>query len=242
MDNVLNRKKGNMELTYGRVITGIFKAVNPLKKIAMETPCIVHRYINNNAVNILENEGYVKEAYFYKTFINSLNDGVTYADQDFKSINHFYDTNKKRGLYGFSNALIEAEKYKLKAIYYMKKGNIQKSVYFLGVAVHLVQDMTVPQHASNRLLNSHKSYETWIKRNIFEDHSYIKKEGILKLNSLKEYIENNGEYSNKVLKKLEIENSKENLYKEMSKVLLDRAHTSTAGFLLYFYNTYYESI
>lgn len=241
MDNVIDRKKGSMELTYGRLVTGVFKAVNPLKKIAMDTPCVVHRYINNNAINILENEGYVKEAYFYRTFINSLNDGVTYADQDFKSINHFYDVDKKRGLYGFSNALIEAEKYKLKAIYNIKIGNIQKSVYCLGVAAHLIQDMTVPQHASNRLLNSHKSYETWIKKNIFKDSSYIKKDGILKLNSLKEYIENNGKYSNEVLEYLKNEKNKEDLYKEMSKVLLDRAHTSTAGFLLWFYTNYYES-
>ena len=122
-------------------------------------------------------------------------------------------------------------------------GRKDKSLFYFGAAIHLIQDMTVPQHANNRLLNNHKSYETWIKKNIFQDSSYIKKEGIIKLESLKEYIVENGKYSNEVYKELNDKNdNNKDLYKDMSKVLLDRAHTTTAGFLLYFYEKYYNTI
>ncbi len=125
----------------------------------------------------------------------------------------------------------------------MEIGNIPKSIFYLGAAAHLIQDMTVPQHANNRLLNSHKSYETWIKKNIFQDNSYMKKEGIIRLESLKDYIVENGKYSNIVYKDQSSKNSNnKELYRDMSKILLDRAHTTTAGFLLYFYNKYYDTI
>ncbi len=97
------------EKTYGSALKGVFFAVNPLKKKMLKTNCTVHKYINIKAVDLLKIEGYEKEYKFFRKYIKHINNGVSWADQDFKSSNHFYHVSKGRGLYGFSDALTECK-------------------------------------------------------------------------------------------------------------------------------------
>ena len=108
--------KRKLEKTYGSALKGVFYAVNPLKKKLLKTNCTVHKYINIRGLELLKIEGYEKEYKFFKKYIGNLNEGVSWADQDFKSSNHFYHFNKNKGLFGFSNALTECERYYKKAI------------------------------------------------------------------------------------------------------------------------------
>jgi len=93
-----------------------------------------------------------------------LNKGVTWADQDLKSANHFYNPDRKKGLYGNNNALSLAVTYYNKALEYWYDLQPNLAMFYLGAAVHLVQDMTVPHHANVRLLDNHRQYENFIKR------------------------------------------------------------------------------
>ncbi|MEK6264234.1 MAG: phospholipase, partial [Clostridium sp.] len=76
--------KKKIEATYGKTLRGIMISVNPIKKKIMKTHCIVHKFINIQAIEILENKGYSEVNSFYKGYIKELNRGVTWADQDFK--------------------------------------------------------------------------------------------------------------------------------------------------------------
>jgi len=105
-------------------------------------------YINNKALNVLLNDGYIKEFNLFNSFITSLNKGVVWADQDFKSANHFYHPVKKRGLYGRKNAMELALEYHDKALKYWSMKKYKKSMFYFGATLHLIQDMTVPQHAN----------------------------------------------------------------------------------------------
>lgn len=242
MEGTLNEKKKNvMENTYGKVLTGIMLAANPFKKMAFKTPCMVHRFINIQAVVILENEGHHKAAHFYKAFIKALNVGATWADQDFKSINHFYHNEKQKGLYGFSDSLSEAQKYMAKSLYFLEKGNLQRSVFYLGVFCHLSQDMTVPQHVNNRLLDSHKSYETWIKKKIFAEIDYAVDHGILRFETFDDYIRENAVVANYYYELYKAIPDKDEMYEKMSRKLVTVAQNTTAGLLLDYYEQHYES-
>lgn len=236
------KKKRGFENTYGKVLTGMMLAANPFKKMAFKTPCLIHRFINIQAVVILENEGYHDAANFYKEHIKSLNEGATWADQDFKSINHFFHNERQKGLFGFSDGLSEAQKNIGKSLFFLEKGNIERSVFYLGVFCHLSQDMTVPQHVNNRLLDSHKSYETWIKKKIFAEIDYSVDHGILRFEVLDDYIRENAVVANFYYEKHKSIEDKEIMYETLSRKMLEVAQNTTAGLLLDYYEKYYKDL
>jgi hypothetical protein len=70
--------------------------VNPVKKMIIQTECQVHIHINGHALTILKNDGYQDAFDFYLDYIDEINRGAVWADQDFKSSNHFYHPYKKK--------------------------------------------------------------------------------------------------------------------------------------------------
>jgi phospholipase C len=224
------------ERTYGSTLRGMFYLVNPVKKRIMETNCIVHKYIDYKAIDILNSDGYVVASTFLKKHIASINDGVKWADQDFKSTNHFYNIGKGRGLYGFSNALTECSKYYNSSINYYDAGDIEKSMFYLGAACHLIQDSTVPQHVNNKLLKEHRKFELWIIGKYMSNKSFIAENGLIKYNSIEEFIRNNAEMANKTyLKYISIIQHEDRYYK-IATTILKEAQRTTAGFMLFFFD------
>jgi phospholipase C len=228
--------KKQLESTYGRALRGLMFAVNPVKKVIMKTHCTVHKYINIQGVGILKNEGYIEEHEFFKKYIKPLNYGVAWADQDFKSSNHFYHYEKGRGLYGFSDALTECKKYCAKALGYMEAGETEKALFYFGASCHLIQDMTVPQHVNNKLLKSHREFELWIIARLLSDYSFPVEKGIKRFNSMKDYFINNSREANSIYHKYENIVSKEERYGKIATDILREAQMTTAGFMLDFYD------
>lgn len=228
--------KDTLEKTYGRAVRGVMHAVNPIKKKVLKTHCTIHKFINMQAIEILRNEGYLEEHIFFKENIKPLNEGVTWADQDFKSSNHFYHFSKGKGLYGFSDALTECKRYYGKSLAYMKVNEKEKAIFFLGAACHLVQDMTVPQHVNNRLLKSHRDFEMWIIKRFMSDYTFLIDKGILRYKTVDDYIKSNALIANNIyLKYMGIEDREER-YGKVAAAILKEAQNSTAGFLLDYYN------
>jgi phospholipase C len=228
--------KKTIEQTYGKALRGVMTAVNPIKKKIIKTHCTIHKFINIQAISIIKNEGYEKEYEFFKTHIKPLNEGVAWADQDFKSSNHFYHFTKGTGLYGFSNAMAECKKYYSKSLAYMKLGEVEKSFFFLGAACHLIQDMTVPHHVNNNLLNSHRQFELWIIKRFMSDYSFLIDKGILRYKVLDDYIKTNALVANNVYIKFMNVKDRDERYGKMAATIIKEAQNSTAGFLLDYYD------
>ncbi|SHH25317.1 zinc dependent phospholipase C family protein [Clostridium grantii] len=227
--------KKKIEHTFGKTIKSVMFAVNPIKKLILKTHCITHKYINDKSVIILKNEGYQKEYEFFKSHLKCINEGVTWADQDFKSSNHFYHYEKQRGLYGFSNALDECLKYYDKALAYIEAGDMNKGVFFFGASCHLIQDATVPQHVSNHLLNKHRNFELWIISKILSNYPYGVEKGIKDYESVDMYVKKNAVFANKIDMKYDYIKNIEMRYKKISEEILREAQITTAGFMLDFY-------
>ncbi len=62
----------------------------------VHTECQVHIHINRHALDILRNDGFQEAYRFYSRHMESINRGAVWADQDFKSSNHFYNPYKKK--------------------------------------------------------------------------------------------------------------------------------------------------
>ena len=232
--------KKQFEATYGKTLKGLMVTINPIKKRIMKTHCIVHKFINIQAIEILKNKGYREVHTFYKNYVKELNNGVTWADQDFKSSNHFYHHITGTGLYGFSNALTEFNKYYKCALRFVEAGDLRQALFYFGAACHLIQDATVPQHVNNKLLKNHRNFELWIIGRLMSDYSFPIFNEIIKQDNIEDYIKNNATFaSDTYISHVHIKN-KEERYRKVSTLIVQRAQKTTAGLMLNFYNEIYK--
>lgn len=226
---------GKIEKTYGRIFKYTLKALNPLKKAVITTECNIHKFINKQALNILKNDGFTDAFTFFSDYIVQINRGVVWADQDFKSSGHFYSPVKRRGLFGNRDAMSLAEEYYDSALKYWKEGSVDESMFYLGASVHLVQDMTVPQHANIRLLDDHRQYENFIKRTYLSTPVFSTWRGGYYLGSIEEYIKFNARNSMIIFGKLKDIKEDEKRFFSLTKFTLPLAQKTTAGCMLMFY-------
>lgn len=229
-----------LEKSYSCVFKNALKAVNPVKKRIMTAECIVHKFINNQAIVVLKNDGHMKAYNLMESCISDINEGVVWADQDLKSSNHFYNPHKDRGLYGSSNAKKECIDYYTKALDEYFHGNTKKSMFYLGAACHIIQDLTVPQHANVHLLNSHRSYENWVVRMHMHHDEFRINNGGIYLESLVDYIHYNSKESIKIYRKHCNIKNKHVRFHLITSLILTMAQATTAGLMLKFYKDIQE--
>lgn len=224
-----------VERSYSFLFKNILRAVNPVKKRIMKTECKVHKFINNQAVAILKNDGH-KEAYaLMSAYLEDINAGVVWADLDLKSSNHFYNPHTDKGLYGNSNAKKECMTYYTRALQECFHGDYKKAMFFLGAACHLIQDLTVPQHANVNLLNSHRSYEKWVIR-MYKHHDEFKvNHGGVYLHTLNHYIDFNSKKAIDTYKRYSHTKDQQARFYKITSIGLTMAQRTTAGFMLKFF-------
>lgn len=225
----------NMELNYNKVLAKIFNFLNPINKTIIKTECQVHKFINAQSIMILANDNYLEEQFFFSKYIDSLNEGTEWADQDFKSTHHFYDPLRKKGLYGRTSALDLGLGYYEEALALWKQDKDQESLFYLGAALHIIQDMTVPHHINIRLLDNHRQYENYIKRTYKYIDIFKVKTGTHILENYEDYVDFNALKSKEVYRKYKnIKDSGKRHY-HFAKVGLPLAQRTTAGAMVLFY-------
>ncbi len=224
-----------LEKIYGKVFYYFLYSINPIKKQIINTPCSIHKFINLQSLEIIKNDNYLDAFNFFSDNLIALNDGVVWADQDFKSSGHFYNPYKERGLYGNRDALSLAREYYNSTIECWKKANLQDSMFYLGATMHIIQDMTIPQHANIKLLDSHRQYENFVRRNYQSYKDFIAEDGGYYFDNIDEFVKYNSRNAISIYNKLkEIENENERFYK-LTKYILPLAQRTSAGCLMRFY-------
>lgn len=224
-----------IERYYAHLYKNIVKALNPIKKRIIKTECTVHQFINKQSIVILKNDGYLEVYNFMANYINDINAGVVWADQDLKSSSHFYNPTKDDGLYGNSDAKRECIRYYTKALNEYSNGNIKEAMFYFGASCHLIQDLTVPQHANVELLHNHRSYENWVIEMYKYHHEFKVYKGGIYYNNLRYYINFNSKKAIDTHKRyLRVENQNMRFYKVTS-IILTLAQKTTAGLMYKFY-------
>ena len=95
---------------------------------------------------------------------SSLSHGVLWADTDWKNCNHYYHPTQQRGMWLFSNAVKECSFYFEAARKLWQQRNRAEAAFYLGAAMHLVQDLCVPFHTIPQLLMGHRYFEEYAER------------------------------------------------------------------------------
>ncbi len=223
------------EATYDRLLDTVFSITNPIKKSLIKTQCDVHKFINIYSLRILKNDELHAQYHFFNTHITDINRGAVWADQDYKSSNHFYNPFKKRGLYGRSDAMELGIDYYYTGLGYWSMGDIRESMFYLGAALHIIQDMTVPQHANIRLLDNHRQYETYIKMTYKLIDEFRVTKGAYTLDNIEDYIRFNTRLALRIHKQFKNLKKDDDRFYHIAKCGLPLAQRTTAGAMYTFY-------
>jgi Zinc dependent phospholipase C. len=129
----------------------------------------VHSYCNQAATEILAADGWKEQNRILSAYLDEINAGSAWADTGWKNVAHFYDPVTSQGLRGWNNAVEEFLGYFNLARSYMKQRHLNEAFFYLGAAVHLVQDMCVPFHSRKVVFAGHHNYEKWAENHV-EDY------------------------------------------------------------------------
>lgn len=229
--------KRKLENAFGRVIKQTFKIASPIKKQIINSNCEVHLYIQSNAIDILKEYGYEDEAYFFEKYKQYIDRGLIWADEDFKSYYHFYNPSMEKGMYGNAgNALTIADKYYQNAINFFSHNDFANAMAYFGASCHIVQDVTIPQHAKRQLLDNHKQFESYVKYNYKKIKRFKSSEEPIIYSSIKDYVDYNSRSAlNTDHMYKDVDNNETRFYLTAFKAL-NISQRTTAGCMLMLYN------
>lgn len=224
-----------VERSYDYFLNLVFGVTNPVKKSIIQTQCEVHKFINVHALQVLRNDKREKEYNFFLSYIKEINKGAVWADQDFKSTHHFYNPYKRKGLYGRKNAMELVVEYYDHTLERWRAGNFNKSMFYFGAALHLIHDMSIPQHANIKLLDDHRQYENFVKRSYQYVQEFRAEKGAYLLDSIEKYIKFNARIALKIHKRFKSVVEDEERYYLISKCNLPLCQKTTAGAMVMLY-------
>ncbi|MHB8064880.1 MAG: zinc dependent phospholipase C family protein, partial [Ruminiclostridium sp.] len=127
------------------------------------------------------------------------------------------------------------------AISYWNSGDFKRAMFFLGAAAHLIQDMTVPQHANIKLFKEHRKFEKFVKDTFYDAPEYLVSDKGCYLGSVEEFIRYNSACAIKANKRLSYISEDEQRYYALSKYTIPLAQRSTAGLFMTFYKDVKEN-
>jgi len=190
-----------------------------------------HLFLNNQSLHILRNDNkihIVKVLEKYKHFIDI---GNLWADKGWKCFAHYYDPYSGKGIIPWVSATTECRNYFQLALHNWKLEKQQKSMFYLGAAAHILQDMCVPHHAMGIAFNGHRKFESWalINRNLFS----IKDGGLYTFNDIADVIDFNSYTSQKYYNDVSYFNIQG--YNRAAKELLSLAQRTTAYLFDHFF-------
>lgn len=199
--------------------------------------CVIHKAINFQALNILFNDNLTDCYSFMFPYLKALNMGVSWADTKFKGLSHFYNPQINRGLPFLKHALTLSKKYYGLAQNNIKV-NIDKALFFLGATAHIIQDMTVPQHASRKLFGNHYQFEKYIQDTYFYSKDFSACDRGEYNFSVEQYLKSNAIFALSTMIEYEKIEDHNHRYFEISKKIIPLAQRTTAGLFYEFYKEF----
>lgn len=205
---------------------------NPLLQTIDPSYCTTHQYCNEQALNILQHNGFIQETVLLRNYYKQLQDGVIWADLNWKNIHHFLHPKTRRGFWHFSNAAGDYLEFFNTAIKFVRQGCMKEAIFYLGAAAHLVQDMCVPHHAKCQLFDGHKKYEIWVERHLHE-LSFTQNANIPMVNPVGVLLKN-AETALELYSYVNAD-ARNDQYQKATEILLPLANQSTANQFCYFF-------
>jgi phospholipase C len=220
--------QGIIGQTLGKVTKLLLASAGPLQYF-LDSPGETHVHCLEQAYITLTYDGKEDVAKLFKAHHSMLTKGLYWADKGWKNVNHFYSHPDKPGSIIWPGATGEGQYYFNQAFTLFSK-NVDKGMFFLGAALHLVQDMCVPHHSLGIIFDGHKEFETWATQN---SSKFPATSGMyLPFSHPAQWIEYNAGISATLYSLVSLgEGCSEKSYQEASETLIPLTISTTAGFL-----------
>jgi len=114
--------------------------------------------------------------------------------------------------------------------------DFDKSFFYLGASLHLIQDVTIPQHVNIRLLEDHRQYENFVKKTFQSVNEFQAFQGAYLLSSIENYVKFNARIALKIYRKYRMIKDDESRYYHITHCTLPLAERTTAGAMVLFYS------
>jgi len=143
----------------------LLTVAGPVQRL-VDRPSATHLHLNRQALQILYGDGLARQADFLARHLPYLQRGVSWADTGWKNVAHYFDPRTGCGLKPWPGAAAECERYFARAMACWRRGRLKGSLFFLGAAAHLVQDLCVPYHAGLVPFSGHQAFERWAEKHL----------------------------------------------------------------------------
>ena len=124
----------------------------------------------------------------------------------------------------------------MRAVRLWNRKDFTESLFYLGAALHLIQDVTIPQHVNIRLLEDHRQFENFVKRTHQNVKAFQAEQGAYVLSTIENYVKFNARTALKIYKRFQNIKNAESRYYRITKCTLPLAERTTAGAMVMFYN------
>ena len=220
--------EGIIGQTLGRMTKLLLASAGPLQYF-LDSPGVTHVHCLEQAYLALQQDGKEDITRLFSAYHSMLTKGLFWADRGWKNVNHFYSHPDKPGIIGWPDATAECQYYFNRAFTFFPK-NIDKGMFFLGAALHLVQDMCVPHHSLGILFDGHKEFETWATKNWSK---FPATKGMyLPFSHPAQWIHHNASISGPLYSLVSLEEGcSEESYIKASEILIPLTISTSAGFL-----------
>jgi len=222
----LDKYESMIGQTLGKMTKLLLASVGPLQYL-IDSPGVTHVHCLEQAYIALQNDGKEDTAKLFKAHHATLAKGLNWADHGWKNVNHFYS--HKQGIIIWPGATGECQYYFNRAFTFLPN-NLDKGMFYLGAALHIVQDMCVPHHSLGILFDGHKEFETWATDNC--DKFPTTKGLYLPFSHPAQWIDHNAKVSASLYPLVSLnEGCSEESYKRASEILIPLTISTSAGFL-----------
>lgn len=150
--------------TLNIVTKALMTPVRPFQ-LFMDAPSKTHIHCLQQAYDVLCQDDKEDVAAYFRFYDAWLKKGLLWADQGWKNVCHYFFDSAKPGVIFRPGADTECQYYFNKAVTACQQ-NIPKGMFYLGAAIHLVQDMCVPHHAVGAIFDGHQEFERWTGKNL----------------------------------------------------------------------------
>ena len=129
-----------------------------------------------------------------------------------------------------------ANSYYKNSLYFISKNDYKNGMAYFGAMCHVIQDLTIPQHAKIKLLDSHKQFESYVKSNYKKVKRFKTNESPLLYKNISDYVNFNSTSA------LNLDYMYKNIPNHQTKFYLVACNAlklsqrSTAGCMLMFFN------
>ncbi len=213
----------------GRVAKIVLSSLAPLQYF-LDSPGITHVYCLDKALDLLRSDNKTNVLNYYQPFRTQIGQGLLWADHGWKNASHYFRQVGKQGLFRWPGAEVEFQFYYYKFLAGLEK-DVHKSMFYLGAALHLVQDMCVPHHAVGAMFNGHQEFEQWVRDN-FQSIDMTGKGLYLSFSHPSAWLEHNARFSARYYHLVSSKRGSD-AYRQAAEILIPRTIHTTAGFLAF---------